>query len=332
VQGLPTPSLPRSERLELLVETYFTDGWVHRDLRRRGLDTMIRRGVFTEFDFTTIDEIKASSYYQEYLLAHGLAWIGGVKVAVDDDVWCVAIQRSWDEGPFSPEEIGRLAAMSRRLSSSAALARALSFARLDAAMAAFEMSASAIVMLDHRSEVTRMNDAAERLIGTDLRIVRRRLVSFDRAATTALDRALHRLLLSPEPTALMPPVALPRRDGRPVLAYPVRLSDIMGEPLGPCHAILVLVDLDRRVRPPDAVLQESLGVTRAEARLCGLLASGSTLHDAADQIGITKETARGQLKAIFAKTQTHRQAELVALLARLPLKHAADRDATGDGT
>jgi DNA-binding CsgD family transcriptional regulator len=34
-------------------------------------------------------------------------------------------------------------------------------------------------------------------------------------------------------------------------------------------------------------------------------------------LGISKITARNQLKTIFSKTDTHRQSELVALLARL---------------
>ncbi|WP_292186755.1 hypothetical protein [Mesorhizobium sp.] len=37
----------------------------------------------------------------------------------------------------------------------------------------------------------------------------------------------------------------------------------------------------------------------------------------ADELGVTYETAKNQLKAVFAKTETHRQPELVALLTRM---------------
>ena len=38
---------------------------------------------------------------------------------------------------------------------------------------------------------------------------------------------------------------------------------------------------------------------------------------AAASLGVSRETARTQLKAVFAKTNTRRQAELAALVARL---------------
>ena len=64
-------------------------------------------------------------------------------------------------------------------------------------------------------------------------------------------------------------------------------------------------------------LMTLFGLTAAEARLASRLAAGDALETIADELGIAKETARNQVKAVFAKTRTHRQAELVAVLARL---------------
>lgn len=47
------------------------------------------------------------------------------------------------------------------------------------------------------------------------------------------------------------------------------------------------------------------------------LASGASLETAAESLHVSKETARVQLKAIFGKLDVHRQAEMVALVARL---------------
>jgi DNA-binding CsgD family transcriptional regulator len=55
----------------------------------------------------------------------------------------------------------------------------------------------------------------------------------------------------------------------------------------------------------------------AEAKLAALIASGISLEAAAERLGVARDTARNQLKAVFTKTDTHRQAELVALLARV---------------
>ena len=65
-------------------------------------------------------------------------------------------------------------------------------------------------------------------------------------------------------------------------------------------------------------LQKDLGLTVAEARLAAALAQGMSLKDYAAAAGIAEGTARVQLKSVFARTGTHRQAELVALIWRRP--------------
>ena len=311
------PNVPKSRSLAASFDTYIRDGWVHRDERFRVIPTILGRGIATEFDYITPDEITRHPYYQEFLAPYGLRWFAGVRFVGGDDLWVLSIQRSIAEGPFSPREQRRLAALSVRLSGVAALARALGFARAEAALSAFEVSHSAVVLLDRFAEVLRINSAAQRLLGSDLQITRKRLASRDRNATTALDRALHELLRTQASSALMPPVVLPRDGKRPLLAYPMRLSGVSTDALARCQALVVLVDPEARPRPPESSLRASFGLTAAEARLAILIATGASLETVADEIGIAHETARNQLKAIFAKTDTHRQAELVALLARL---------------
>ena len=66
-----------------------------------------------------------------------------------------------------------------------------------------------------------------------------------------------------------------------------------------------------------AELCSAFGLTAAEAKLAAKLASGSGIEGAAASLGVSRETARTQLKAVFGKTNTRRQAELVALVSRL---------------
>jgi DNA-binding CsgD family transcriptional regulator len=54
-----------------------------------------------------------------------------------------------------------------------------------------------------------------------------------------------------------------------------------------------------------------------------LLSRGLSLEQAADQRGVSLNTARGQLKRIFSKTQTNRQAELVRLVLQGPAGFSA---------
>ena len=67
------------------------------------------------------------------------------------------------------------------------------------------------------------------------------------------------------------------------------------------------------------LLQCHFGLAPAEARLALHLLAGETLRSAAVKLSITYETARSQLKRIFNKTGTCRQAELViVILTALP--------------
>jgi DNA-binding CsgD family transcriptional regulator len=311
------PEFPITDSLRPAAEIYIRDGWIHRDFRYSGVPIMVRRGVATDFDITTAGEIARHPYYQEFQAPFGLRWFAGVKVGSGDEMWALSIQRSISQGPFSPAEVEELAALSRHLAGTAELARAFGSARVDAAMQAFEMSGSAVVLLDRCGEVVRTNGTTERLLGNDLQIVNRRLVSFDRSATASLDGALHTLIWSPGSLALHPPVVLPRKGGRPILAYLSRSPASIREGFGLCQVITVLVDLESRPAAARRDLIEAFRLTPAEARLAVRLAAGEPIEMLAEKLGIAYETARNVLKSIFHKTETRRQGELIALLARL---------------
>jgi DNA-binding CsgD family transcriptional regulator len=53
---------------------------------------------------------------------------------------------------------------------------------------------------------------------------------------------------------------------------------------------------------------------------------GGSVEAAADQLGITYDTARNVLKSILHKTETHRQGELIALLGRFTYRPEIDRE------
>jgi DNA-binding CsgD family transcriptional regulator len=85
---------------------------------------------------------------------------------------------------------------------------------------------------------------------------------------------------------------------------------------GPCAILLVEGRLADNVTAAES-LHRAFALTPAEARLACAIAAGATLADAAAEQGVTRETARTQLKRIFVKMDVHRQAELVAKVHRL---------------
>lgn len=90
---------------------------------------------------------------------------------------------------------------------------------------------------------------------------------------------------------------------------------VLGEPEP--HTVLILIDLDRAPVPNTVALEQIFGLTATEARLAAALAGGITVAEAAIAHKVSVATVRTQLAAIFAKTHTKRQAELVMLVSRL---------------
>jgi DNA-binding CsgD family transcriptional regulator len=312
--GGPIPGIPYTDSMSRTAEVYFRDKWCERDERYLGAPLMQRNGVVDDLDIMDIEMLRQHPYYQEFLAPLGLQWFAGVGMTAGDDVWCLSIQRTAASQPFSPEQKRDLAKLSSRLSSSVALARVLGNYRAAGALDAFEMCGTAVVLLNSYGEVFRANQSAELLIGKEIKIVERRLTSKSPIATARLDRALHDLVWSHDSSALAAPVLLPRDQQRPLLACPVRLSGPTSNILADCHFAVVLIDPEKRSRPVEAQLQAFFRLTSAEAKLAARLADGAALGTAASELGIAKETSRSQLKSVFRKTGTHRQAELVALL------------------
>lgn len=311
------PVMPHTESCAEGFDIYLRDGWIERDERYRAMSAAQRKGVASEPDFTTPEEIARSPYYQEFLAPLGFRWGAMGLIVASDDEWSLTLQHSITQGPFQQEELDELAALSSRLSSAAALARAIGLSAASAATEAFELSGSAVVQLDRAGQVIRLNKQAEKLLGHGVRVTNKRLMAERREATDALERALHSLLWNTSEAALMPPIVLPRTDRRPLLAYPLSLRSVAENPFADCRMLAVLIDLEQKDKPPEAVLRGVFHLTPAEAKLAARLATGEAIEQAADELAIAKETARNQLKAIFDKTEVHRQSELVALLNRL---------------
>ncbi len=78
-------------------------------------------------------------------------------------------------------------------------------------------------------------------------------------------------------------------------------------------------------------LQEYYNLTAAEARLALMLASGQSLTEISTTLNLSQNTVRNQLKSVFAKTETSRQAELVALIMSTPTGFTAKQPTAGNG-
>lgn len=83
--------------------------------------------------------------------------------------------------------------------------------------------------------------------------------------------------------------------------------------------IVHAIDPRLRATPQARLLATLFALSPAEVRLALALAKGMTPQDCAARFKVAMPTVRSQLAALFRKTNTSRQAELVSMLARLAL-------------
>lgn len=83
--------------------------------------------------------------------------------------------------------------------------------------------------------------------------------------------------------------------------------------------LVVLRAHDRRIsgRALDAQLVARFQLTPAEVRLVLALERGDSINGLAASLGVSRHTIRAHMKAVFSKTQTNRQVELLAVVRRL---------------
>jgi DNA-binding CsgD family transcriptional regulator len=312
------PIIRLSESLRSTSEINYLDGWVQCNLGYRGVSKLLRDRVISNFDCGTPVEIDCCSLHPGALERVSLPYFAGVKVTTDDKLFCLVIQRSIQQGPFSGAGLKNLANISSALSRAATEARALGLARAEGALSAFSVLRWPAVLLDHDGQVIQMNQNAEHLLGDDVAIRGGQVASFANHATMVLDRELRAFKRSHLSIILKPLMPLPRRgDRRPLLASALRLSAISQDVFALRQVILKFIDLDVHPQPSEIVLCRYFALSAAEARLAKGIATGKSLDVLANELAITTQTARHELKSVFAKLNVHRQPELVALLSML---------------
>lgn len=79
-------------------------------------------------------------------------------------------------------------------------------------------------------------------------------------------------------------------------------------------AAIFIRDLEIRQAVPPEVVAKLFGLTFAEARVVVELVKGKRPQEVAEDLGVTLNTVRNQLKQIFSKTNTGRQSELISLV------------------
>ena len=176
-----------------------------------------------------------------------------------------------------------------------------------------------LMVIDQQHNIVIQNRAARRLL--DLRTVlgnrNGKLVAVAQGCAPRLHVALGRALgigSAPETCVLRVPA---HRAGGTYHLLISPFVDPSADRPGTQYATAIITDPQAQTPAPAHILKALYGLTTKESRLAQALLNGDTLDAFCATRCVSPNTARTQLKAIYEKTGTHRQAELVRTLSKL---------------
>jgi DNA-binding CsgD family transcriptional regulator len=186
---------------------------------------------------------------------------------------------------------------------------------------AVQQLAVGTVILDGEGRVCDANPLARTLLeqGDGIRLVEGRLRVHATREEAEFRRIVGELIAAHSAApGVVQALRVSRPSGRADLGLIVRpVPREPGADSGTAPALAVFIsDPEERSAAPVAVLVKLFGFTPTEAQLALALANGLNLEEVARSLGMSRNTARAHLRAVFAKTGISRQGALVRLILK----------------
>lgn len=321
--GAQATLVPSSIAYGDFLEDYVKGQWYENHYRaERGWPLILRKPVVIEHDLATDEERRRLPHYNELYLKWGYPGFAAVSFRVDGEPWCLPLLRSFDQGMFSPEEADRLAELRPHLARMMRMAAFFDETVCRTSLDAFDHAGRPAALIDFDGRLRHANAAFDGIVLRNpdvLGVVQGRLrarrpdadIRLQRLIDTALGRAGDGMVDMRNCQTV-----LPRHAGPPLLVEAVWRGDLVERLSLRGKALLTVRDTAVAGALSHPPLKAAFGISRAEFALCEALLAGLTLKEAADLLGLTVGTVRQRIKAVFHKTSTARQAELMLLLSR----------------
>lgn len=265
----------------------------------------------------------------DWINGHGIYYIAGVNLLMDPDhLAAVTIFRGPEQGKWDETHLTRLTQLAPHLQRALRIHKEFTRLRMreKALYTGLDKLVMGVILFDHLGQPVYANPVAKSILEYHPAIhLRDGTIYAARPEDTKVLRQHILDVARQQPgDAANPGIAIGLRDNHGSAVLPVMISPIWSE------KIFADIDPDRvRVAiffsdpesslplSPDAI-SSAYDLTPAEARVAVAIANGLSLEELAEQGGISVNTARSQLRSIFRKTDTSRQAELVKLLLTGP--------------
>lgn len=279
--------------------------------------------VFTVNELIGDSNWRESEFYKNFLKPLDILHALGADIRTDDGLVCrLRVARPHRERQFSAGDKALCAAILPHLKRAVGLRSQIELMESERRLYAGTVDRMLVgtVTLDETGAVLKSNPVADEMLreGDGLRLVSGVL----RAESAAENRELQRLVkqaLSGESggrATLVDAISITRKSPRGKLGVLVRSLPNTGSSKSTHRPSVVLFirDAERKSEASREMVRRLFDLTPAEASLALALANGLTLDEAADQLGIRKNTARAHLRSIFSKIGVTRQTTLVRAL------------------
>ncbi len=321
-----------SAGLQAATDAYLA-GWWRQDVRasravERGL--LLARGYVQDSDLVTPEEQRTLPFFADFMPRHGLGPSLGVVVQpATGVVISLGVQRRAGAPAYGRGEIQQV----QQLAGYVEKALRLSMRLFDGDTVVQSLggllsrTGTGVVLLDVDQHVIFTNAAAERVLGKDMQVSRRRLTPKKESDRARLDAELTAALRDDGVAAASQRVMMIHGNGgqKPLILHIVGVANnALGSVLGSFRPLarlaVLLMDLDDALPLDPAAIRALFDLTPAEARLAALIGAGKSPRAAAVELKIKEQTARVVLKKVFGKAQVSRQGDLAALVSRVSLR------------
>jgi DNA-binding CsgD family transcriptional regulator len=296
------------------MRAFVDGGWDKRNSRAARLAPMKYPGFVHDLDIFTREEIDQDPFYTELCRPEGVGWAAGTIVNVPNgDMMVYSFDRSVDVGPYGRPAIDFLDSLRPHLARAGLMAARLHLERAKSAVDTLAAIGLPAAVLRRDGRVIVANGLLEELtehvsIGAfdSMHLATKRADALFAAGLSQIDKL--------PPTDAFSFASHGLNDERAVVhMLPIRRAahDIFNG--ATCIALVTPV---ARFHPPaEALLSGLFDLTPAEAKIAHALGFGATPRSIAKDLGVSYETVRNHLKTVLTKTGSHRQADLMGLLA-----------------
>lgn len=277
-------------------------------------------GFVQDADLLRPGEVHLDHSYQEYLIPRGFGAGAATVIQVPSgDNLVVHSEFSYTGSLIPADIVGRMNALRPHFARSAFLSSRLRMEQARGMMAALETVGLAGAVLRSNGTILAANSRFEALIPAIAQDRQGRVTLTSRGADDLLALALSQCSRG-DLAGGSASIPVPAQDGQgPMIINIVPIRGVAHDIFNQSTALLLITPVDRSAVPTAQVLQGLFDLTPAEARVARGVGLAQPLDALASAQGVTYETVRSHLKQVLAKTGLSRQAELVSLLAGLPV-------------